>query len=227
MQEAYLKRNGNLYSEGEIETIQQKLEALLDKLQMASFWLEQMWALSNAHRGQSFETGEEISLSPGQTFVLRCYLDAFLFEARAYVDFFMFYVLLILKPPQVDPQMHMKKAVFLKALERVEEPFKQKAQTIREAFQQHDDEWISFLKSLRDRIAHRDMLRASFNSIEEIGSLKSAPVRFNWPTINERTYERLCQDFENGIFELILDVAPVLFGIQWESGPYKPGMFGE
>ncbi len=122
----------------------------------------------------------------------------------------------------------MQKKDFLKALGKIEqEPFKQRAGNVLAIFQAHDDEWVSLLKSLRDRIAHRDMLSANFESQEKIVTFTQPSVLFNWPTIKGRTYDRLCQDSHNGIFLLIVDTLPVLFDIEWKPGPYIPGMFGE
>lgn len=228
MQEAYLAKNQHLYTEAEIETIRAKLEAVVDKFQMASFWLEQLWALSDASRGQSFVTGSELHLGGKQLFILRCYLDAFLFEARSYLDLFMFYILMVLKPPQLDPKMHMRSSSFLKALDRVKDkPFSEKANKIKVLFQHSDADWISLLRELRDRIAHRDILLTNLESREKISTLNGDTVTFNWPTVRQRTYDRLCQDFENGIFFLILEVFPILFDLEWQPGPYRPGMFGE
>lgn len=236
MQIAYFKSNIGMYSIDETEFINQKLDAVLDKFKSFSFWLEQIWRLSRAHKDRIHESGEPIELTEYEQFILRTYLNAFLFESRAFMDFIMYYALLVLKS-SVSPKTHMTRKVFRSELRTIQnEPFSTKARRLEHLFEKHklldedSDSWFGLLRSLRDRIAHRDYLRESFAGHETLMSLQGQHLKhisFDWLTINGMTYDRLCQGFQNEIFVLLEESAPLLFDIKWQPGPYIPGMFGE
>jgi hypothetical protein len=127
----------------------------------------------------------------------------------------------------------MSTKTFFRALHRVNEaPFAEKAQWLQDYFHnkvfgtsnwtgQNPNNWGSLLQSLRDKIAHRDRLRPSFNS-------DGTPVRkvlFDWPTLRDITFDRFCQYMQNGMFALFTDVSPVLYEVEWKPGPFKPNLW--
>ena len=45
------------------------------------------------------------------------------------------------------------------------------------------------------------------------------------PTLKDMTYEKFGQTIENGMYELIRDMFPILYDLEWQPGPYREGMF--
>ena len=78
------------------------------------------------------------------------------------------------------------------------------------------DKWGTILKSLRDRVIHFDMIRPTKTSSNE-GSDELAVVGLS--------LARLAQDFENGTYDLLVNVIAPIWERAWEPGPYKPGMW--
>jgi len=76
--------------------------------------------------------------------------------------------------------------------------------------------WGDMLKGLRDRAVHFDRIRAtrkrSFQGSDEL-------------TVADLSLERLAQDFENGTYELLLNVIAPIWERDWQAGPYRLGMW--
>lgn len=78
------------------------------------------------------------------------------------------------------------------------------------------DKWGTLLRSLRDRVLHFDRVRPTRLNNED-GSEELTVVGLS--------LERLAQDFENGTYELLVDVVAPMWGRVWEAGAYRPGMW--
>ncbi len=76
--------------------------------------------------------------------------------------------------------------------------------------------WGALLKSPRDRALHFDRVRPS-RKLSQQGSEEL--------TISELSLERLAQDFENGTYELLLNVVAPIWERVWQAGAYTPGMW--
>jgi len=81
--------------------------------------------------------------------------------------------------------------------------------------------WGTLLEDLRNKVAHRDRLSPSFDSKETLVE----KVLFNWPTLQKMTYDRFCQYMQNGMFSLITNISPILYELEWKSGPYNPDLW--
>jgi hypothetical protein len=129
----------------------------------------------------------------------------------------------------------MSRRKFFKALKKAqEEPFKRKAEWIKRYFDtrifgssdwegMNPNDWGTLLKSLRDKIAHKDRLHPSFDSEEVL----VGEVLFDWPTLRGITRDRFCQYIQNGMFAIFTDVSPVLYELEWKPGPYRTDMWQE
>jgi len=77
------------------------------------------------------------------------------------------------------------------------------------------------LRSLRNKTTHNTLIKPTIEEKENTQGLK-----INWPTIKGVNFANLAQiNFENKAFDMIRELFPVLFEIEWKPGPYKPGMF--
>ena len=219
MQELYISKNFRLYDEVRVKEIESSLAAVEQKFALVGYSLEELWNLSMSSRitlKQLIENSitchkwrdEDVLLGTAQ-------LQCFLFQARSFLDLWMVHVCTVLRVPKIGK---MSREKFNKWLSKIkEEPFESKAFAIQSYFDSEvfgDNSWGTRLKSLRDKIGHRDKIRPGQDGSETI--LK---ILLDWPTINGMTFERLAQDFENGAFELFRETAPILYDLEWRSGP--------
>jgi len=234
MQEVYLQLSSDLYSQEDIASIRYYLRAVSYKFQLASLSLDQLWSLSDHSRlglAEALENSlDNLDVSEDELLIIAYSFESFLFYGQSFLDFYMLYVCLVLG---TGHQGSMSRSRFYKRLRMDLNPaLKSKARKIERYFDQtvygrsaqgqlSSDSWGSLLTSLRDKITHRDKLRPSFESSEKLAD----DVLFNWPTIQEETYDRFCQRFQNGMFYLIQDCSEILYGLEWKSGPLRDGMW--
>ncbi|RMD67251.1 hypothetical protein D6817_02070 [Candidatus Pacearchaeota archaeon] len=236
MQEIFLQRNSGLYTKEERNRLRYYLKAVAYKFHLANLSLEQLWALSEDKRQELFfaleNSLDRLDVSDDELLAISFAFEGFLFQATSFLDFYMLYICLLLKSGH---QGSISKKRFFKALAKVSDPFLAgKAQRVSTYFANHvfaetTGEWLvphnwgTLLRSLRDKIAHRDRIRPSFESDETL----VGEVLLNWPTLQSITYDRFCQYMQNGMFALFTDVAPLLYDLEWRSGPYRRGMWDE
>jgi hypothetical protein len=234
MQDIYLQKNPSLYTAGELQQIRHYLKAVAYKFHLANLSLEQLWSLSDTKRQElvyALENSlDRLDVSDDEVLLISFVFEGFLFQARSFLDFYMLYICLFLK---TGHQGTMSTERFFKALDKVDgTPFVEKSAWVQEYFTNkvfgksdwtglNPDDWGSLLQSLRDKIAHRDRLRPSFNGDETL----VGRVLFDWPTLRDITYDRFCQYMQNGMFALFTDVSPVLYELQWKPGPYRPNLW--
>jgi hypothetical protein len=234
MQDAYFTRTNIAYSSSEKEAIQYYLNALKHKLYMATLSLEQLWALSYKTRDRLYEAVvqslDRLDVSEDELALISFAFDTFPFHARSYIDFYMLYICYFLR---TGHEGSISRDRFRKALQRVSDPtLKLKAAKVQQYFDnrvfgKYDGKsfqvtsWGTLITSLRDKIAHRDIVRPSFES----GETLAKKVLFDWPTIQDTTYERFHQDMQSGMFFLVTELSPILYEVEWIPGPYRPGMY--
>ena len=234
MQTLYLQKWASSYSLAETEALRYHLRAVSYKFYLADLSLEQLWSLSQATRDRLLEalqnSLDRLVVSDGELLLICFALEGFLFQAKAFLDFYMLYVCLFLR---TGYRGSMSRARFFNGLEKVRSgPFAGKARAVEDYFRDKvfrpgdakgfvPENWGTLLGSLRDKIAHRDRLRPSFDGSEKL----LEKVLLDWPTLQGTTYERFCQDMQNGMFALFTDVSPVLYELEWKAGPYRPDLW--
>jgi hypothetical protein len=236
MQDIYFSRTTIKYSSEERQIIEYYLNALIHKFHMATLALEQLWALSYDKRDNIFETIEQsldrLTVNESEYALISFTFDTFLFHSRTYIDFFMLYICFILK---TGHEGSISQSKFQKALDKASEPqLSIKASQVRDFFAksvygEYDGKsfdvcnWGELITSLRDKIAHRDIIRPSFQSKESLAKT----ILFDWPMIRNITYDRFHQYMQNGMYMLMQDISTILFDREWIPGPYKAGMFDQ
>ena len=234
MQDICTERSRGRYTPCEVERLQYYLQGVRYKFHLANLSLEQLWSLSHTKRETLFyalqNSLDRLDVSDDELLLISFVFEGFLFQAMSFLDFYMLYICLFLK---TGHQGSMTRQRFFAALARVSEAsFAAKAKEVHDYFSTrvfgpsdgtwlspHD--WGSILKSLRDKIAHRDRIRPSFNSDETL----AGKVLFDWPTLRDITWDRFCQYMQNGMFYLFVEVSPVLYELEWKPGPYKPNLW--
>jgi len=234
MQGIYLQRNPTLYTQAEKQQLRYYLKAVSHKFYLATLSLEQLWALSYTKREELVyalqNSLDKLECSDDELLLSSFSLEGFLLQSRTFLDFYMLYICFILR---TEHKGKISADRFRKELENVQqEPLATRARKVRDYFDTkvfgtHDGKdfvpgnWGTLLQSLRNKIAHRDRLRPSFESSETLFD----KVLFDWPTLQGMTYERFCQEMQNGMFWLIADVSPILYDLEWKAGPYRPNLW--
>ncbi|MBW1669484.1 MAG: hypothetical protein JRJ66_15855 [Deltaproteobacteria bacterium] len=219
MQDIYLKRNHEHYSQDQILQINHRFNALLHKGMLTSLHLEQLWAMSEYFRSDLLyefnNLPQEVSWNDTHIIIGNMFLESFLYQARSLLDFYQSYICVLLgtKTPR-----YMSRKKFSRAMKKSPKHFGEKPLIINEYFDEKvfiEGAWGNILKSLRDKITHKDIIKQSYEGTEKY----MQKVLLNWPTIQGKTYERLCQEIENGYFGMIVETSEILFDLEW-----KPGM---
>ena len=215
----YLKRNDDLYSKKEVQTILQCQNALLFKFALTTIFLEFLWKRSEANRQEiSFSIENSIfkhEWQDSEKILGSAFLEGFLFEARSFLDIFERFCCLILKYTRPNQK---GTDGFYKILDnKIDNIFKEKATKIKDIFRDEvfaDNKWGKLLKDLRDKIAHFDILNYNYEGDEFIyGTL------LDWPTIHKKTYERFLQEkILNELFMFMSSMTSILFDIDWIAG---------
>jgi len=229
MQEIYLKSNSNLYKDPDhIYQIKGSFESIKYKLFFTNFHLEQLWTLSEDSRREVLvalaNSLDRLRWDDTQLNIGSIFLESFLFQAVSFLDVYMFFICLVMgieNPGKMKVKRFFKHMVSCRG-----STFQKKAIKLKEYFEESvlgKGQWGEILRSLRDKIAHRDCLRPSFDGNEIIID----KVLLDWPTLRRMTYDRFCQDIDNNMFEMLRKTSPVLFNLGWKSGPYKSNLWKE
>jgi hypothetical protein len=235
MQEVYLLRHPELYTSEQVEYLQYYLKSVIYKFHLANLSLEQLWSIGDSKRLTALDALENgmdrLDCSDNELLLSSFALEGFLFQGNALLDFYMLFSCLLLRTREKGSMS--SKTDFYKELGKVQhEPFAGKAKWLENYFkgnvfaepdkQRFDDNaWGTLLRSLRDKIAHRDIIRPSFESQETL----IRGVLFDWPTLRGMPYDRFCQAMENGMFSLMTEAASYLYELDWKPGPYRPNLW--
>ena len=235
-QEIYLRNSATLYSDRETETVRYFLDAFLYKYQLANYSLEQLWSIRDTKLEDNIleiarNSTVSLELSADEVFLMSHTFEQFLFQSRSCLDFFMLYIAHLFR---TGHEGSMSTEKFYKRLSNVKPNFCcVKARRVEEYFKTNiygkekdvdtssPTNWGSLLKSLRDKIAHKDRINMSRNSPDRI----MHDILLDFPTLKDLTYDRFCQAMENGMWFMIHDLFPVLYELEWQAGPYREGMF--
>ena len=210
------------FTEIEAKHAQDSIDAVLWKFTLSGIHLERLWmfresldlqkVLDSSFGKHSMTSHEEIAAA--------LELEGFLFQGRAMLDFLMHHVLAACR---VGFQGQMSRRNFRKVIHRVGDTNSDKANAAMQYLDLYvfpDDKWGGFIRSLRNRIAHRDRLRPGRESQE-----KAIDTALDWPTIRGSTFHRLTQDFENEAWEALTTMIPALWDRTWIGGPERSGMW--
>ena len=236
MQEIYFKKNPDFYNQTDLTQLRYYLKTVCYKFYLANFSLEQLWALSLNKRNEIFfalyNSLDQSECSDNELLLSSFILEGFLFQSMSFLEFYRLYIYLFLKP---GIPISISTKDFYNKMDKIQKsPFDEKAQDVKKYFQSkvfrtnngqsfEVYHWGTLLEDLRNKVAHRDRLRPSFDSKETLVE----KVLFNWPTLQKMTYDRFCQYMQNGMFSLITNISPILYELEWKSGPYNPDLWKE
>lgn len=209
------------------------LENAMHKFLLASYSLEQLWGchgyLTYPERGLPIIDTDLTNSQSDIVFLLSALFDQTLYNWRSFLDFYLKYLLFFCTNEYI-PTMSTKK--FQNAFERhinthsedkrSEEIFNYiKQNVLGQTFGRSTKCWGDLLKSLRDKTTHQKVISPTI-----LKRTNSMGYTITWPTINGKNYAELAQwNFENSSFDMIRHIFPILYGFDWVTGPWKPGIY--
>jgi hypothetical protein len=228
MHQHYVRVNADLYEESALQWLEHYLNSVVHKYYLASISVEQLQVVRHNKINETILPALQNSLdrldcSDDEQLIVSFALECFLFESRAFLDLYMILVCLLLRTGFA--RGYMTKERFYNELGRTDqEPFVKKAAWVKvyfddKVFGEHNDkafvwsDWGKLLKSLRDRIAHRDIVQPSFDSRETL----IHDILLDWPTLQKMTYHSMCEMIRNGMYFLFYDVSAYIYDSEWDA----------
>jgi hypothetical protein len=215
----FMLENEKHYTQQWVSKVNNLFSASFFKYALVNLHLEQLWAQSEIRRlslcSSLKYSLEEMDIQDEIKLITAFSYEGVLFQARAFMDIYMLYICYFLGC--IDPSYNGKMSYhkFIKTI-RTCEKNKDKCEKVSFYFSKFvfgKENWGSMLRSMRDKIAHRDMMRASYNSSEYIFDNEL----FDWPTIKDMTIDRLFQSIDTGIFELVQEISEILYDTEWSD----------
>jgi hypothetical protein len=212
------------------------LDNSMHKFYLGGFSLEQLWGITDylkfTDHGMPPTYNSKLTYQQNEiVFLLSLLLDQALYNWRSFLDYFLKYLLYITTGEYL---LTMSTAHFRKKIEKQISQNENDQKTINiynyiksnvlcQTFGGENEKWGDLLRSLRDKSTHQKLIKPTIVEKEnEQGFIIS------WPTIKGLNYSDLAQqEFENNAFEMIRELFPILFGFNWKSGPYYPGLFAK
>lgn len=226
----YIRENSHLYTKDELFWISHFVDSVIYKSFLVRIAIEQLQSVRHGRINESLWSAIENSLetlncSEDEQVLVSYALESFLFEARSFLDVYMIFVCLLLKTGFTKG--HMSKSSFYVELDKVTDPpFDQKSQWMKNYFEtkvfgQEENpknsiirnDWGTLLRSLRDKVAHRDVINLSFDSKEKFIN----DIRLDWPTLKGITYHSLAETIGNGIHALFHQGLCHIYELKWDD----------
>jgi DNA-binding ferritin-like protein (Dps family) len=113
---------------------------------------------------------------------------------------------------------HMTRRNFRKSQKKIPEKYAKKLEEITNYFNNKvfaPKKWGDVLKDLRDQISHSGESRIQIKKTEKV-----IGVELNWQTVRGQYFDRLCQNIDTGLFEMLREITPILFDLEWKAGQY-------
>jgi hypothetical protein len=116
----------------------------------------------------------------------------------------------------------MEKHIILNDDERCQEVYKYiKNNVLSTTYGGQEEQWGDFLHSLRDKTTHQELIKPNFTPKEN-----ARGYIIDWPNIKGENFAEIAQwEFGNNAFEMLMELFPILYGMDWIPGPYIPGMY--
>jgi len=227
---SYISNSQHPYTEDELSQINHFFNSIIFKFFLTRIAIEQLQSVRYGRIDESLWPAIKNSLytlncSNDEQVLVSFAFESFLFEARSFLDVYMVFVCLLLKTGFTKG--YMNKSKFYDELDKVNKPpFVEKARWIKQYFdayvfgvevkQQESiirNDWGTLLRSLRDKISHRDAISLSFDSEEKF----IADIRLDWPTIKGITYHSMAETIGNGIHALFHQGLCHIYELKWDD----------
>jgi hypothetical protein len=225
-QENYFKNHPTL-STKYIEESRTLLEESLQKFEYSVMVDIQMHSIREVRGLRVNPNLQDLISVPAGSYGEVPFLDSLLFDHslflwRSFLDFYMKYLVFFCTSKK---EIHMSVKRFDSALAREEE--NSVSSQVRDYFRQNvfnekskgkKSDWGNTLRSFRDKTAHMELLKLTMMSVKtRTGQTIMEPT-----THGEPVSYFVQNTFENNAFEMLCELQPILYGVKWVPGPYRP-----
>ncbi|WP_420388269.1 hypothetical protein [Roseivirga sp.] len=175
-------------------------DALLYKFTLATINLEFLWKISEFKKEALIKDDQQVGYewNNSKSIIDSIFFESTIIQIRAFIDFAQKLSCVRIgyyKP--INGTNH-----FYKILKSSESYL---ASQIEKVFKEVDESWGQVIRSLRDKVLHYDLIKTSHS--------------FR-PSIQEKNYEEFAQGLTNEMFEFLMTLSEVIFGIEWISGTF-------
>lgn len=226
----YLKRTSGIYSTEELYWINHFADSIAYKLFLVRIANEQLQTVKYGRINESLWPAIEnclvsVNYSDDEEILISYSFESVLFEVRSFLDIFMIFVCLLLKTGFTNGRMSTER--FYEELKKQNNPqFSSKAKWIENYFKKevfgHEEnpgtkifrnDWGCLIKSLRDKVAHRDVILKSYDNKEKYIN----DILLVCPTIREMTYHSFSEMIGNGIHALFHKALCHIYELNWDD----------
>lgn len=208
-------KDHNLYTDDQINLVNDYLEEVFFKQKLASIALEQIWALVEDWKNRQLQDCTPRFSDENEMFSILFCVEQYLLFARSVIDFFAHYICCLFRIPYKPTRKFGK---FMNSLSKSNDF---RAKEIHKYFDRlkkedtnrgiDEDNWMAVLIQLRNKVRHIKRIKPHF--------AKGTKEKFgDWPSIQGVSYCDFCQTIDSGIFYMFRDLFPVFFGVSWKSG---------
>ena len=209
------------FNDRECDAALKSIDALMWKLTAAGIHLERLWeckesvAMKHLLENAVHYNFEPKRFTDKEVAYLTAEFEAYLMQARAFISVAQIHTLDACRIPFGGILTNDK---FDKAVRNAPVDVSGRLVSAYDYFTNEVfgcNKWGTLLRSLRDRVTHFDRIRPSVSIINDAEQLDVAGL----------SLERLAQDFENGHYDLLVDVIAPIWEREWNPGAYIPGMW--
>ena len=210
------------FDDFEREAALRSINALVWKLTAAGIHLERLWENHESLAMQQLMTRalrgnpDPKRFTEREVAFLTAEFEAYLVQARSFISVAQIHTLDACRV-RFGGQLTNEK--YDKAVRDAPKPVSDRLTRAHNFFTQDvfgPSKWGTLLQSLRNRVLHFDRVRPSrITSGEGLEEL----------TVTGLSLETLAQDFENGAYDVLVNVIAPIWEREWLPGPYRPGMW--
>ena len=209
------------FTESERNAALKSIDALMWKLSAAGIHLERLWEYNeSAAMKRLLENANQYNFDPKrftdkEVAYLTLEFEAYLIQARAFINVAQIHTL---DACRIKFGGQLTNEKYKKTVKNAPSDVSERLVSAHDYFKNDvfgSEKWGALLKGLRDRVVHFDRIRPSVSVNSDAEHLNVAGL----------TLERLAQDFENGHYDLLVDVIAPIWEREWIPGPHIPGMW--
>jgi len=205
----YLTLNPDQYSIERTRDITDKIHACTLKLFLSLLHLELLHSHNLHSRSNSVEclqnSLDTLSWDDEDKVLGSLFLESYLFQSQALVELWMYYICLVLN---IKNPVQITYTEFKRMMNQIADP---RAAQLQEYFSNHyndPESWINILKSIRDKIAHRDYLRESY--LGEHATLFDK-LTLEFPKLRRKDYNDFSEMMTQSLFTMIEETSEILY----------------
>lgn len=209
------------FAENKRNAALKSIDAVMWKLTAAGIHLERLWeykestAMKRLLENVNQYNSDPKRFTDKEVAYLTVEFESYLFQARTFINVAQIHTL---DACRIEFGGQLTNNEYKKAVKNATSDVSDRLVSAHDYFTNKvfgNEKWGALLKSLRDRVVHYDRIRPSISVDSDTAQLNVVGL----------TIERLSQDFENGCYDLVVEVIAPIWEREWIAGPYINGMW--